>query len=127
MLSAALSVSSDVDTYNAHLLRDDDIDPLNTGLVTCLYLFGRNEHGELSRGHKSNLPLPVKVATPHSLAQMAFGHEHAVALMMSHEVFTSGSWVAGKQGDSEVVSYVMLFCLSVCGSSEHVSEVVDEI
>lgn len=68
---------------------------------------GRNEHGELHRGHKLNLTRPVAVAPPApGLAALAFGHEHTVALTATHEVMTCGSWVAGKQADAEVTAHV---------------------
>jgi hypothetical protein len=68
---------------------------------------GRNEHGELHRGHKLNLTRPVAVAPPApGLAALAFGHEHTVALTATHEVLTCGSWVAGKQADAEVTAHV---------------------
>ncbi len=72
-----------------------------------LWLWGRNEHGELNRGHKHSLNRPCLIALPHTLAQLAFGHEHMVALMTSHELYSAGSWVAGKQGDPEITSCVL--------------------
>lgn len=99
--SSAAAAAAASATAMAAACRDDVRDD-----ATCMYLFGRNEHGELNRGHKQNLLRPVVVAPPNTLAAWAFGHEHSVALMITHEIFSCGSWVAGKQADAEVTSHV---------------------
>jgi X-linked retinitis pigmentosa GTPase regulator len=81
-----------------HIKKADEIVKIicgcdNSTVITasnCIYVWGKNEEGQLGLGHNENIWSPQRFVLGHTVKKIAFGHDHSMALTMSNEIYIWG-------------------------------------